>query len=446
MIQEQAVTRQIYTVSLLNREARLMLDNSFPPLWVEGEISNLRIPSSGHLYFSLKDESAQIRCAMFRMRSQLLNFRPKDGAHVMVRGKLTLYEERGDFQLVIDYMEETGDGILRRKFEMLKSKLAEEGLFNTEFKKPIPLMPRCVGVITSATGAAIRDILSVLKRRFPSLPIIIYPTLVQGSDAAAQIAQALKIANQRKECDVLILARGGGSLEDLWPFNEEIVARAIFASIIPIVCGVGHEIDVTISDFVADYRAPTPSAAAELVSPNIEEWQNKIMHAQSRINHSMRVYLKHLAINISNLAKRLQHPSQRLQNQAQQLDYLEQRLIRAHQHYLRHHLAAIKHLILKLQHLNPQHKLQELSLRYNTLEQRLRLAIHHKLEQSSQQLNSSMRALDTVSPLNTLERGYAIVKHNAKVITQSHQVKKSDKISIDLAKGKLKCIVDDILQ
>lgn len=286
-------TGEIFTVSELNRTARELLEDNFSLIWIEGEISNLACPSSGHIYFSLKDARAQVRCAMFRGRNQRLDFKPQDGQQLLARGRVSLYEGRGEFQIIIEYMEEAGDGKLRREFELLKQRLDKEGLFAESHKKTIPELPQSIGVVTSATGAAIRDIVSVLKRRFPSIPIVIYPTQVQGEMAAGQIVQAIHTANKRAECDVLIVARGGGSLEDLWPFNEEPVARAIYASHIPIVSGVGHEVDFTIADFVADRRVATPSAAAEIVSPNRQDWRTRISHLQQRISEQITKLIAH---------------------------------------------------------------------------------------------------------------------------------------------------------
>ncbi|HEU4485077.1 MAG TPA: exodeoxyribonuclease VII large subunit, partial [Povalibacter sp.] len=264
--------RDVYSPTRLNREARTLLERGFPVLWIEGEMSNLSRPSSGHWYFSIKDEGAQLRCAMFRQRNLLARFTPRDGQVVLLRGRISLYEPRGDYQFLVDHIEEAGEGALRRRFELLKTRLAAEGLFATERKRPLPKHPARIGVVTSPSGAAIRDVLHVLRRRFCSIPVLIYPVPVQGAGAATQIAAAIRLASARADCDVLILARGGGSLEDLWSFNEEVVARAIAACTIPIVSGVGHEVDFTIADFVADLRAPTPSGAAELVAPDCKEW------------------------------------------------------------------------------------------------------------------------------------------------------------------------------
>jgi exodeoxyribonuclease VII large subunit len=287
--------RDVYTPSRLNREARMLLERGLPALWIEGEISNLSRPSSGHWYFSLKDEAAQIRCAMFRQRNLLARFTPKDGMHVQARGRVSLYEQRGDYQFILDYIEEAGEGALRRKFEVLKAKLAAEGLFNVENKRPLPKLPRRIGVITSPTGAALRDILHVLKRRFCTIPVLVYPVQVQGAAAAPQIASAIRLACERADCDVLILARGGGSLEDLWAFNEEIVARAIHACTIPLISGVGHEVDFTIADFVADVRAPTPTGAAELVVPDCAEWSRSLTMIERRLTGTLRRLLNERA-------------------------------------------------------------------------------------------------------------------------------------------------------
>jgi exodeoxyribonuclease VII large subunit len=263
--------RDIYTVSRLNREAKGLLESSFPPIWIEGEISNLSRPASGHVYFSLKDPQAQVRCAFFRQHQRLAGIALKDGLHVLLRARVSLYEGRGDFQVIVEYLEEAGEGALRRAFDALKLRLAKEGLFETARKLPLPRLPSRIGIITSPSGAVLHDILTTLKRRFPAIAVLVFPVPVQGEGAAEKIAAAIS-SGRRKDCDALILARGGGSLEDLWPFNEEIVARAIHACPVPIVSGVGHETDFTIADMAADARAPTPTAAAEMLSPNQQEW------------------------------------------------------------------------------------------------------------------------------------------------------------------------------
>src|ERR1700761_824600 len=316
--------RDIYSVSRLNREVKALLERGFGSIWLEAEISNFSRPSSGHWYFSLKDAQAQVRCCMFRQRNMLCAFAPKDGQKVLVRARIGLYEPRGEYQLVIDHMEDSGLGALKRQFEELSAKLAAEGLFAPERKRPLPMIPKRIGVITSPTGAAIRDILHVLSRRFAAVPVLIYPVAVQGAAAAAEIAAAVRMAGVRAECDVLILARGGGSLEDLWAFNDEALARAIVASPIPIVSGIGHEIDFTIADFAADVRAPTPSAAAEIVVPDGGEWAARIAHLASRLHRSMLRGLEHRGQRLRWLMGRasLVSPAAKLAQQAQRLDEL----------------------------------------------------------------------------------------------------------------------------
>lgn len=348
------ITREIYTVSQLNQLAKGLLEEALPLIWLSGEISNLSQPGSGHMYFTLKDEKAQVRCAMFRFRNSLLNFSPKNGMQILARAKVSLYEGRGEFQLIVEHMEEAGDGALRQAFEMLKQRLAAQGLFNTEHKKPLPTFPKTVGIVTSPTGAAIKDIISVLKRRMPLISIIIYPTVVQGNEAAAQIVKAIELANHRQECDLLIAGRGGGSREDLWPFNEETVARAIFNSKLPIVSAVGHEIDYTIADFAADVRAPTPSAAAELVSPQQTDLLQQLQLYYQHLTRQFTVFLQRSQQQIVWLSKRMQHPKQRLQARAQQVDYLEQRLLQAQKQSLQQKQAEVHKLAIKLEIYHPQ--------------------------------------------------------------------------------------------
>lgn len=440
--------RDVYTVSRLNREARALLEISFPLLWVEGEISNLSRPSSGHLYFSLKDEATQVRCAMFRLRNQYLSFTPKDGAHVLARVRVSLYEGRGEFQLIVEHLEEAGYGALQRAFEQLKNRLAAEGLFDQAHKRPIPALPHRIGVVTSPTGAAIRDILSILQRRFPSIPVLIYPVPVQGSGAAGEIARMIRLAARRRECDVLILARGGGSLEDLWAFNDEVVARAIYDCAIPIVTGIGHEIDFTIADFVADQRAATPSAAAELVSPNRADWAERVQRLGIRLANLAWDRLARRRENLLWLEKRLaqQHPGQRLQRQAQRLDELEQRLRHAHRVHLRHIHGRLGELIARLQRHIPVHKLAQLEVRCATLSQRLHNSVDRALERRQQQLAVLSRALEVVSPLATLGRGYAIVVRapDGALLRSVRAVSTGERVEARLADGSLVCRVEEI--
>lgn len=444
---DQSTTpRHVFTVSELNSTARELLENSFPLIWIEAEISNLAKPASGHLYFTLKDPAAQVRCAMFKMRNRLLRFTPSDGQQVLVRAKVGLYEARGEFQLIVEHMELAGDGALRRQFEMLKSRLASEGLFDPQHKISLPEFPRRIGVITSPTGAAIKDVLSVLKRRFPATPVMLFPTAVQGESAANEIIAALETAQRRQDCDVLILCRGGGSLEDLWSFNDEKLARAIFACDIPIVCGVGHEIDFTIADFVADVRAPTPSAAAELVSPNAQEWLEAYSGLESRLLLTMRRLLSQLQQNLQWLGKRLQDPQRRLQQQAQRMDELEQRLVKAQQRYVLHKFTHLRALSAQLREHSPRAKVLQWKILSDNLSKRFRMAVAHQQNDRRQRLGAAVRALETVSPLATLSRGYAIVKKLPEntIVRSTSQVKKGTQLETQLHHGKLICSVDEI--
>jgi exodeoxyribonuclease VII large subunit len=442
-----APERDIYTPSRLNREARILLERGLPALWIEGEISNLSRPSSGHWYFSLKDETAQLRCAMFRQRNMLARFTPKDGMHVQARGRVSLYEPRGDYQFIIDYIEEAGEGALRRRFELLKTKLAAEGLFAAERKRPLPKLPRRIGVITSATGAAIRDVVHILRRRFCTIPILIYPVQVQGPAAAPQIAAAIRLASARAECDVLILARGGGSLEDLWAFNEEIVARAIYDCAIPLVSGIGHEVDFTIADFVADVRAPTPSGAAELVAPDCAEWSRSVLLLQRRLASALRRALAKQSQRFTWLERRLaqRHPGVQLREHAQRLDELEQRL----QRILRHSLASRRSHVLQLRaHLrqhSPALRVSAAQGRLAVARSALQAALKTRFEHLGKRLAVAVGTLDAISPLATLQRGYAIVSDERDhVITTSTSVQIGNVIRARLAQGEIHARVESV--
>jgi exodeoxyribonuclease VII large subunit len=414
--------RRVLSVSDLNRAARGLLEGGFPLLWVEGEISNLARPASGHLYFSLKDSQAQVRCALFKNRSQLLRFKPADGMKVLVRGRVSLYEPRGDYQFIAEHLEEAGHGALQRAFEELKARLAKEGLFDPALKRPLPAAPRRIGVITSPSGAALHDILTVIRRRYPLTGVILYPTPVQGEGAAAKIAAMIATASGRAECDVLILARGGGSLEDLWAFNEEPVARAIRASRIPLVSGVGHEIDFTIADFAADLRAPTPTGAAELVTPDLNEWQRQLAQRAAQLHQSQLRLLQGLRRRLDWCGERLQqlHPSRILRDRSQRLDELQLRLGRSARTHLRHERSRLAALQAALQAHSPVQQLHRGSDRLTALDVRLRSAARAHMIHQNNRLALSMRALDTVSPLATLNRGYAIVSDAASGTTLSH--------------------------
>jgi len=408
---DSAVNRDIYSVSRLNREVRVLLERGFGSLWLEAEISNLARPSSGHWYFSLKDATAQVRCCMFRQRNMLCAFAAKDGQKVLVRARIGLYEPRGEYQLVIDHMEDAGLGALKRQFEELSAKLAAEGLFAAERKRALPMIPRRIGVITSPTGAAIRDILHVLARRFAAIPVLIYPVAVQGAAAAAEIAAAVRTAGRRAECDVLILARGGGSLEDLWAFNDEALARAIAASPIPVISGIGHEIDFTIADFAADVRAPTPSAAAELAVPDGEEWRASLGRLAQRLQRGLRRRVESQRERLRWLVGRaaLVSPSARLAQQGQRLDDLEQRLSRALRQILADRRTVLGERRSRLWQLSPAARVRSTAARQAALYARLRAAALARLHLARERLAPLVRTLNAVSPLATLERGNAIV-------------------------------------
>lgn len=438
--------RNTYTVSRLVREARNVLEDSFSLLWVEGEISNLSQPSSGHLYFTLKDKTAQVRCAMFRNRNRRLRFPLEDGMQVLAQVQVGLYEARGEFQLIVEHLERMGDGALQRAFEELKQRLAAEGLFAAAQKRPLPLLPRCIGIITSPTGAAIRDILSILKRRFPAVPVLIYPVPVQGEDASRKIAATLAKAEQRQDCDVLILARGGGSLEDLWAFNEERLARAIYHCTPPIICGVGHEIDFTIADFVADRRAPTPSAAAEMAVPDSYEWQQRFLSIEQRLSFLLQQYLRHQQQLLGSVTKRLRHPYTRLQELTQRVDEVEQRFIRAYETLARERSNRLEHGLAHLRGLNPARCLEIYRLRLTELERRLRTAEYQRLERQKMRLEMAQRALQAVNPQATLERGYAIATGpTGKILHTASQVQAGAPIEIRLARGRIHSEVIKIL-
>ena len=397
---QPAIEPHCYTISELNREARSLLESGFPLLWLQGEISNLARPASGHLYFSLKDAEAQVRCALFRFRSRAVNLALRNGLQVRVQAKISLYEPRGEFQLQIEHLELAGAGALRQAFDRLKQQLAAEGLFASERKRPLPRHPRRIGLITSTSGAAIRDVLSVLRRRFPALPVRVYPTAVQGDEAVAGIVQALQQVGAQGACDVVLVVRGGGSLEDLHAFNHEAVARAIVACPLPVVTGVGHETDVSIADFAADVRAATPSAAAELVSPDRTTWQTQLAHIEQRLQTVLQ---------------------RRLHQQRQQIEHWRQRLEQRH----------------------PQRQLRHYAQRLDELEQRLHHAMQRTLHNRQQQLAALSRLLHTISPLQTLNRGYAIVRDptNQTIVRTAQQLQVDDSVEVLLAEGRLHCRV-----
>lgn len=435
--------REVLTVSQLNGRARVLLEDVFAQVWVEGEISNLARPASGHMYFTLKDSQAQVRCALFRQNASRVRQALRDGLAVRVRGKVSLFEGRGDYQLILDNVEPAGDGALRLAFEALKEKLGQEGLFAAERKVPLPAHPRRIGIISSPTGAVIRDIISVFRRRAPQVELTLVPTAVQGREATVQIVRALRLADAQG-FDALILARGGGSLEDLWCFNEEAVARAIDACVTPIVSAVGHETDVSIADFVADMRAPTPSAAAELLAPHAGDLRQRLEALRRRLLHCTRQRLQHEALRLEGLTRRLRHPGERLLQQSQRVDDLEQRLARAIDRKL---CAAHEHLARLDTRLAAQHPGRQLKLlrqRLDHLSSCLPKAMRETLRERRQRLQGMAQTLNIVSPLATLGRGYAILlDEQGRAVRSAGQTHIGQRLSARLAEGELEVRVED---
>ncbi len=437
---DDTTPRHILTPSSLNRLVRDLLGDALPQVWIEGELSNVAKPASGHLYFTLKDSGAQVRCAMFKLKASALRFRPVDGMQVLLRAKVGLYEPRGEFQLVAEYMEPAGEGALQREFEQLKARLNAEGLFDPARKRPLPRYARRIGVITSATGAAIRDVLSVLARRWPLADVEVLPVPVQGREAPPAIVAMLRKASASERYDVLLLTRGGGSLEDLWAFNEEAVARAIHASAVPVVSAVGHEIDFSIADFVADLRAPTPSAAAELLVPDTVAVDRHLQQLQQRLLTLQQRRLQTQSQRLDHLLARLQtqRPQAQLQRDHERLLHLQRRLtaiLREHSQ-LRHNRLQRLHARLLAQH--PHARLSLLTHRLAEQDQRLRRAITHLLERQQTHLRHAGHALHAVSPLATLERGYAIVfDANGQVLRSAKNVAAGTPLRARLADGEL---------
>ena len=434
-------SQTVYTVSRLNREIRTVLEQGFASLVLTGEISNFIAPASGHWYFSLKDDKAQIKAAMWRGNNRSQSYRPENGAQVTVKARVSLYEPRGDYQLIVEHMEPAGEGQLKQEFDALKMRLAAEGLFSSAYKKPLPQNINRIGVITSATGAAIKDILTVLKRRAPQLEVIIYPAMVQGKEAHIHLINQIELANARNEVDILILGRGGGSLEDLWCFNHEQLARAIHNSDLPIISAVGHEIDTTISDYVADMRAPTPSAAAELVSPNTQELHSKVTQLINRLNNAF----KHSIADKRALATQLQHrlnlchPRNQLNQKAQRLDELSIALQQAMQSRLYQQERTLNNLTPRLMRQSPDKKLAQASHQLSQLQARLNQAIRQQLQQANNSLALQASKLDSVSPLNVLARGYSITKtQQGKVVKSVGQIKAGDVLVTELVDGSVK--------
>ena len=435
--------RKVFTVARLNQEVQALLQQGFGTVWLQAELSNFSRPASGHWYFSLKDSQAQIRCAMFAGRNRYLKFEPEAGDEVLVRGKLGLYAARGDFQLIVEHMEPTGAGALQAEFDRLRLQLEAEGWFSEDNKRALPHRPATIGVVTSTTGAAIRDVLTVLQRRYPVAQVIVYPTPVQGKTAAKSIASAIDIANKRAETDVLLLVRGGGSLEDLWAFNEMPVATAIANSDIPIVSGVGHEVDVTISDLVADQRAATPSAAAELVTPDIDQ----LMAALAQIERRLLGYWQQKQLSAD---QRLQvwrarlnnrHPERLIEQQHQRVDELDRRQRLFLEKWLTHHRSRLQTLSLRLSSNSPQRALAVNQQQLRQLSWRLHSGWKKNQQSAVNRLTVVSRALHSVSPLATLERGFAIVEHQGKVVREANELSVGDTVQARFGQGAIEAQV-----
>ena len=428
----------IYSISELNDEVASTLTQAFGVIWVEAEISNLMKSAAGHVYFSLKDESASVRCAMFRMQNQSLDFSLKDGMQILARAKVGLYKQRGEFQLIIEYAEESGEGLLRQRFELLKQKLQKEGLFDERHKKSLPEIPESIGLVTSPQAAALQDILKTIKRRYPLVKVVLYPTPVQGNDATEKIASAIDIANLREECDVIIIARGGGSLEDLWCFNEELVARSIFQSKIPIVSGVGHETDFTIADLVADLRAATPTAAAEIALPSTSEIMdqlNRIIFDMNQSTHRTISDFKH-QLKSASLRMRATHPKSKLQLNMQRLDHMNEKIEQLPLAQLNQLGNTLKVYFSKLLTSNPKIDIEtnrENLLRKNTALSNAMMAL---IGNKKNQFNLLTAQLDGASPLQALNRGYALITtEDDRSIKSVKKIKKGASVKTKLSDG-----------
>jgi len=437
--------RSVLSVSDLNREVKHLLESNVPLLWISGEISNFTVPSSGHWYFSLKDARAQVRCAMFRGRNRSVSFHPQNGREVLIRARVSLYEGRGEFQLIVEHMEEAGFGALMRQLEQLKAKLQAEGLFDNARKRTLPYLPSNIGIITSPTGAAIRDMIHVLGRRHPAAEIGLWPVAVQGQGAAQQIATAIENAGHSGRHDLLIVGRGGGSLEDLWPFNEEVVARALAACPIPTISAVGHETDTTVSDLAADLRAPTPSSAAEIASSNAAELFKQLENNSIRLYRALQHQMRHLQQQVMLQRNRLRHPREQLQNRAQQLDHLEMRLFAAGQLQIQQRRSQLTSARRAFAHCQPHRRIQEKREHLQQAEAGLHRSTELRLKLSSDKLSHLAQLLHNVSPLAVLQRGYAIAMDTeGKAIKDSSNLSTDQKVNIKLARGNFSAKIENI--
>ena len=430
------IEKDILSVSQLNRHAKQLLETHLPMIWVSGELSNLAKPGSGHWYFSLKDERAQVRCAMFKNANQGLRQTPESGQQVLVRARVSLYEGRGDYQLIVEHIETAGAGALQKAYEILKLKLQQEGLFAESQKQEIPAFPSHIGLITSPTGAAVHDILSVLARRYPIVEVSVIPVSVQGSTAATEMIAALKKAQSYAKFDLLIIGRGGGSIEDLWAFNNEDLARAIAECKIPIISAVGHEVDVTICDWVADLRAATPSASAELATPDIEEWKQNIDLWQQQFIKQLRLLLHKKQQQLAYLQKRLRHPSEKIHYQRQQLAHISKSLHTATKIQITKKQQDLERQLYRLHRQHPKVLISPVYDKLNHISQRLQEAVKHRLNHHQQHLSNLAQILNAVSPLQVLNRGYSIVTRADKsVVKSSRAIQLGDTVFTRLGSG-----------
>jgi exodeoxyribonuclease VII large subunit len=436
--------RYILTVSELTQEIKEILEDKFPDIWVEGEISNLRIPPSGHIYFTLKDDFSQIRAVLFKMQARTLRFAPEDGLHVICRGRVSLYEKRGEYQLVLEMMDPKGIGALQLAFLQLKDRLEKEGLFDAAHKKPIPVLPQTIGIITSPIGAVIKDMLHIIDRRFENIHILFFPVRVQGEGASLEIANAIEYFNSRMNVDVIIVGRGGGSLEDLWAFNEEVVARAIYHSKIPIISAVGHETDYTVSDFVADLRAPTPSAAAELVVKDKREIENTLHYLRGRLENQILQTLQKYRTDLSHLRKILIDPRKKIEEYFLRMDDLANHLRILFSWTLKRKREKALHLQESLYFRNPVQRIGNLRLLILKNEKRLGQYIRHVIEMQRQNVRGVLGKLDSLSPLSILQRGYSITRKipSLQILRDSVDVQEGDKVEVRLYRGTLFCDVE----
>ena len=437
-------SHEILTVTELNQKVKDLLEKKFSEVWVEGEISNLRIPPSGHLYFTLKDDASQIRAVLFRMQARSLRFLPEDGLKVICRGRVSLYETRGDCQLILETLEPKGIGALQLAFIQLKERLEKEGLFRSERKRPLPVVPQRIGIITSPTGAVIRDMLHILERRFQNLHILLYPARVQGEGAWREIASGIEYFNHMKNVDVLIMGRGGGSLEDLWPFNEEGLARAICRSKIPIISAVGHETDYTISDFVADLRAPTPSAAAELVVKDKKEIKNGLHFLSHRLESQVAQTLQENRTHLQHLQKVLGTPGKTLEGLFLRVDELFGRLQRRVNWVLEGRRERSLHLERGLYQRSPGQKVVHHRLLASETEKRMAQSARHSIEMKRERMRGLLGKIDSLSPLSILQRGYSITRKlpTMKILREAEDVRKGDHVEVRLHRGALLCEVE----